>query len=103
MEFLINFKTIMEAHLVPSWSRTQVWKHQVPIPIPDTATATKNLAIYTKKKKIGNKETGSGTAFPRLHFRDRSPEIMGIRTAFTGPHFRDHGNQDFILNITEAG
>ena len=31
------------------------------------------------------------------------PEITGIRTAFTGPHFRDHGNQDFILNITEAG
>ena len=32
MEFPINFKTTTEAH-------------RVPIPIPDTATATKNLAI----------------------------------------------------------
>ena len=40
IEFLINFKTIMEAHLVPSQSWTQVQKHQVPIPIQDTATAT---------------------------------------------------------------
>ena len=53
--------------------------------------------------KHGNTETGSGTAFPRLHFRDRSPEITGIGTAFTGPHFRDHGNLDFILNIMEVG
>ena len=53
--------------------------------------------------KHGNMETGSETAFPRLHFRDRSPEITGIWTAFTGPHFRDHGNLDFILNIMEAG
>ena len=45
MEFPINFKTIMEAHLVPSWSQTQVRKHQIPILIPDTATATKNLTI----------------------------------------------------------
>ena len=45
MEFPINFKTITEAHLVPSQSRTRVRKHWVPIPIPDTATATKNLAI----------------------------------------------------------
>ena len=45
MEFPINFKTIMEAHLVPSQSRTRVQKHRVPIPIQDTAMATKNLAI----------------------------------------------------------
>ena len=45
MEFPINFKTITEAHLVPSWSQTRVRKHRVPIPIQDTATATKNLAI----------------------------------------------------------
>ena len=45
MEFPINFKTIMEAHLVPSRSRTWVRKHWVPIPIPDTAMATKNLTI----------------------------------------------------------
>ena len=35
---------------------------------------------------------------PGPHFRDCISE-----TAFTGPHFRDHGNWDFILNITEAG
>ena len=45
MEFLINFKTITEVHLVPSQSWTRVQKHRVPIPILDTATATKNLAI----------------------------------------------------------
>ena len=45
----------------------------------------------------------SETVFLRLHFRDRSPEIMGIGTAFPGLHFRDHGNWDFIENITEAG
>ena len=49
MEFLINFKTIMEAHLVLSWTRTRVRKRLVPISILDTATATKNLAILTKK------------------------------------------------------
>ena len=27
----------------------------------------------------------------------------GSGTAFLGLHFRDHGNWDFILNITEAG
>ena len=53
--------------------------------------------------KHGNMETGSVTAFPRLHFWDRSPKITGIGTTFTGLHFRDHGNRDFILNITEAG
>ena len=46
--------------------------------------------------KHGNTETGSRTAFPRLHFRDRSPEIMGIETAFPGPQSRDHGNRDYI-------
>ena len=45
MEILINFKPITEVHLVPSQSQTRVRKHQVPILIPDTATATKNLAI----------------------------------------------------------
>ena len=40
MEFSINFKTIMEAHLMLSWSWTRVL-----ILILDTATATKNLAI----------------------------------------------------------
>ena len=45
----------------------------------------------------------SETVFPRLHFQDRSPEIMGIGTEFMGPHFRDHRNRDFILNITEPG
>ena len=68
---------------------------------------------YLNQKKNGNNETQkhrnwiwdriSETVFPRLHFRDCSPEITGIGTAFTGPHFRDHGNRDFILNITEAG
>ena len=53
--------------------------------------------------KHGNTESGSKTAFPRLHFQDPSPKIMGIGNVFTGPHFRDHGNQDFILNIMEAG
>ena len=43
------------------------------------------------------------TVFPRLHFWDCSPEIMGIRTAFMGLHFRAHRNWDFILNIIEAG
>ena len=47
MEFPINFKTITEVHLVPSWTRIRVRKHMVLIPIPDTATATatKNLTI----------------------------------------------------------
>ena len=45
MEFPINSRTITEAHLVLSRSWTWVQKHWVPIPIPDTATATKNLAI----------------------------------------------------------
>ena len=45
MEFPISFKTIREVHLVLSQSWTQVQKHRVPIPILDTATATKNLAI----------------------------------------------------------
>ena len=41
--------------------------------------------------KHGNMETGSGTAFPRLYFRDC---ISG--TAFPGPQSRDHGNRDCI-------
>ena len=45
----------------------------------------------------------SDTVFLRLHFWDRSPEITGTGTAFPGLHFRDHSNWDFILNITEVG
>ena len=84
MEFPINFKTIMEAHLVLSQSWTWVRKHQVLILIPDTATATKIMLFKPKKKmetmKHGNTETGSGTAFLRLHFQDRISEITGIGT-----------------------
>ena len=59
----------------------------------------------TETRKHGNwiQDRISKTVFLRLHFCDRSPEITGIGTAFTGPHFRDHRNWDFILNITEAG
>ena len=74
MEFPIDFKTITEVHLVPSRSRVHVQKHQVPIPIPDTAAAQKNLTIYTifflETMKPGNTENGSGTAFLKLYFLD---------------------------------
>ena len=107
MEFLINFKTIMEAHLVPSQSWTRVWKHRVPIPIQDTAMATKISLFKPKKKKEtmkhGNTETGSGTAFPRLYFQDCISGTAVPRLRESGLHFWDHGNRDFILNIMEAG
>ena len=45
MEFLIIFKTITGVHLVPSQSWNWVLKHQVPILVPDTATAIKNFTI----------------------------------------------------------
>ena len=45
MEFLINFKTIMEAHFMLSLSQVLIPKHWVLIPVSDTATATKNLTI----------------------------------------------------------
>ena len=75
MEFPINFKTIMEAHLVLSQSWTWVRKHQVLILIPDTATATK-IMLFKPKKKNGNNET-------RKHGNwiwDRISMITGIGT-----------------------
>ena len=113
MEFLINFKTITEAHLVLSLSQTWVQKHRVRFGSQTQPQPQKILLYKPKKKKNGNNETWkhgnwirdciSETVFLRLHFQDCSPEITGIGTAFMGLRFRDHGNWDFILNIMEAG
>ena len=85
----------MEAHLVPSRSRTQVQrKHRVLIPIPDTVTATKIMLFKQKKKKNGNNETQKHRNWIWDHISE---------TAFLGLQSQDHGNRDFILNITEVG
>ena len=117
MEFPIDFKTIMEVHLVLSltWSWVQVLKHQVPIPVLDTATATKNFTILFKpEKKNRNTEHRnwirdciSQTVFLRLHFWDRSPEITGIRTAFprsrkSGLHFKYHRSRIAFLQVWKS-
>ena len=99
MEFPIDFKTIMEVHLVLSltWSWVQVPKHQVPIPVLDTATATKNFTILFKPEKK-NRNTETQKLDPGLHFPDCISE-----TSFLGPQSRDHRNQDCISEITEIG
>ena len=93
MEFPINFKTIMEAHLVPSRSRTRVQKHQVLIltqPQPHKILLFKPKKKKKKKQKHGDMETGSGTAFLRLYFQDW----------FLGPQSQDYGNRECIYRTT---
>ena len=99
MEFPINFKTIIEAHLVPSRSRTQVWKHLVPRFWSWTQPQPQKILLFKPKKKWKQWNTETRKLDLGPHFRDCISRTAVPRSRESGLHFKYHRSRITFLQL----